>query len=235
MNNNPPLSLAVKKCDSLMRNLIDLADPGWPIVQDWLAGATKPVDVLPANRPQADQTLLNLQVTTRSPMGAVVHNSSGILFDDGWRRVLGSGHPRLSRSLVSWNALLLARSSHRFPGALLITDDVIGGFFALNGDAFSSSPGQVQYFAPDTLNWEDTGKSYSEFLIWACLGDFELFYENARWPGWQSETTNLSGDKVISIYPFLFAEGPSIAERSRKAVAIEELWEMQMGTQLENP
>jgi len=37
-------------------------------------------------------------------------------------------------------------------GLLLVADDVLGGFYALNGGAFGSeSLGKIFYFAPDNL------------------------------------------------------------------------------------
>ena len=36
-------------------------------------------------------------------MGAVIFETGGILIDEGWLRILGSGHPRLPRSLPDWN------------------------------------------------------------------------------------------------------------------------------------
>ncbi len=70
--------------------LIDLQDPGWPLVQEWIAKASNPVEVLPADRARAEATLVELQVTTRSPMGAIALETGGLLVDSGWLRILGS-------------------------------------------------------------------------------------------------------------------------------------------------
>lgn len=211
-----------------LAELINTADPGWPGVTEWLSRASVPVEVIPAIPQQADQVLLAAQVTTRSPMGAIIYNTGGLLIDDGWLRVLGSGHDRQPRDLSSWNAMPSPVKDQRLPGACLFADDVVGGFFALNGNAFDAQPGHVQYFAPDTLDWEDLEMTYSQFLIWACSDRLAKFYESFRWQGWQEEVRAISGDKGFSIYPFLWAEGPSVAERSRRAVPIEELWGLQM-------
>ena len=40
----------------------------------------------------------------RSPLGAVVYETGGILVDGGWLRILGSGNARLTRTLPGWNA-----------------------------------------------------------------------------------------------------------------------------------
>ncbi len=70
--------------------------------------------------------------------------------------------------------------------------------------------------------------SFSQFLVWAVSENLRSFYGGSRWQGWQEEVRDISGGKSLSIYPFLWAEGPPVAERSKKAVPIEELWGMQM-------
>ena len=72
-----------------------------------------------------------------SPLGAVVFYTGGILIDNGWIRILGSGHPRLNRSLPQWNFSCGLPKSEAPPPWLLVADDVLGGFFALNGGRFS--------------------------------------------------------------------------------------------------
>jgi hypothetical protein len=68
---------------------------------------------------------------------------------------------------------------------------------------------------------------YSDFLWWALTGDLESYYATSRWPGWQSEVAELNGGQAIMVYPFLWAEGATINERSRKPVPIEELVALQ--------
>src|SRR4051812_31746432 len=115
---------------SVMRSvneLINLDDPGFPLVRGWVEAAVRPVEILPPSVARVD-ALVETQVTTRSPMGAVVYETGGILVDGGWLRILGSGHPRLGRTLPAWN---LGRGA----GFYLVADDAIGGFFAINGGA----------------------------------------------------------------------------------------------------
>ncbi|HEY2513750.1 MAG TPA: DUF2625 family protein [Polyangiaceae bacterium] len=85
-----------------MRALTDLLspDPAWPLVLEWQRDARNRLEVLPVDRRRAEATLVALGVTTRSPMGAVVWESGGILVDGGWVRVLGSGCARLDGDLA---------------------------------------------------------------------------------------------------------------------------------------
>src|SRR5688500_3330482 len=127
--------------------LINKQEPGWELVTEWMKQATNKVEVLPKDSKRAEQALYETQVTTRSPMGAIVYESGGILVDEGWIRILGSGSARLNRSLIGWN---IGRSMSQIgeqPSFLLIADDAIGGFFAINGGAFGAEDlGKIFYF-----------------------------------------------------------------------------------------
>lgn len=204
-----------------LTELVNTTDPGWPLVQEWLAKAGNPVEVLPiVSRVQAEQALLATQVTTRSPMGAVVYESGGLLIDHGWIRVLGSGHPRLNRSLPAWN-------QGKSAGFLLIADDVLGGFFALNGGALGPDAGQVYYFAPDRLAWESLELSYSDFLNFCFNGDLNKFYEGQRWKSWATDVALLDGNQGFCFAPFLWLQHDNIGKLSRKAVPLHELWTLE--------
>lgn len=212
-----------------LEELLSPSEPAWPLVQDWIRSATRRVEALPA-ADTSSESLVSTQVTTRSPLGAVVYHSGGILVDEGWLRILGSGHSRLPRPLPAWNAACGVVAPDTPPPALLVADDVLGGFFALNSGRFAPAGHNVWYFAPDTLEWEDLGIGYSEFLVWAFSGDLTSFYAPFRWPGWQQEVDHLPGDLALSFYPFLSAAGPPIGERSRRPVPVDELFRLHVGT-----
>jgi hypothetical protein len=205
-----------------IEQLVETKEPGMAQVREWISGAKNTVELLAADPIAGRRALLALQVTSRSPMGSIALESGGILIDDGWVRVIGSGHSRLPRALDTWNRL--EQPAHRLPGGLLVGDDVLGGFFALNGGGILGPAGHVFYFAPGSLRWEDVAASYSEWL-WSLLrGDLERFYGDSRWSSWRSDVRQVPGDRAFSIYPFLFTKGPPVAERSRRPVPLEELW-----------
>jgi hypothetical protein len=208
-----------------LQELIDAKEPAWPLVQEWVAEAAIDVEVLLADRAAAKTALHATQVTTRSPMGAIVYQTAGLLIDSGWLRVLGAGaHSRFQRSLPGWN-------QGRSNGYLLVADDAVGGYFALNGGALGKDSGKVYYYAPDSLKWEPCDFGYSDFLVWAMSGDLSEFSDSLRWKGWQSEVKQLTADQAINFYPFLFAEGPPLKERSRRAVPVAEQYELQLDLQ----
>lgn len=197
-----------------LSDLINTTDPAFPLVQDWIANAAVSCEVL-APSPSRDDILLGLQVTTRSPMGAIAHETGGLLIDHGWLRVLGSGHPRLPRNLVDWN-------QGRADGYLLVADDAVGGFFALNGGALGQDAGAMYYWAPDGMAWEALDLGYSDFLQAMLGGRLQDFYASLRWDGWQDEVQRLTPDQCLSFYPFLWTKEGSVAASSRRAVNVDE-------------
>ena len=110
------------------------------------------------------------------------------------------------------------------PGYLLVADDVLGGFFALNGGSLGPQQGSVFYFAPEKLEWECCDLSYSQFLFWCLQGEVKKYYELFRWPGWEEEVSTVHGDQAISIYPPLWTKGRPLHERHHSVVSISEVF-----------
>lgn len=211
------------------RGLADLLsdEPAWPVVESWIANATNFVEMLPARAPEREVALCDLQVTTRSAMGAVVYETGGLLVDFGWLRVLGSGHPKLPRSVPSWNRTCLPDTPIGLPW-LIVADDVLGGTFAVDSGQLSGRDGLVHYFAPDALDWECLNMSYADLLFWALQGDVSQFYEEQRWPGWEQDVQLLAGDQAMAFRPHLWMSGPPVALRSRRSVLMSEWFSFQL-------
>jgi hypothetical protein len=197
-----------------LEELLDHRDPALPLIEAWASQASLPVELLPPSADR-DAVLLELQVTTRSPLGAMAHGSGGILVDGGWLRLLGSGHPRLGRNLAVWNR-------ERSDGFLLVADDAVGGFFAINGGALGEDLGVIHYLAPDTPAWESLGMGHTAFMQWAFSDGLRAFYRDLRWEGWEAEVAALDGDSCFSFYPFLFAEQGSTQTSSRRPAPVAE-------------
>lgn len=206
-----------------VEELINKTDPGWILVQQWIDSAKNKVEVLPCDTTKAKDALYKTQVTTRSPMGAIIYSTGGLLIDDGWIRILGSGNSKLSRTLPDWNKGKSFKEFGERPSFLLVADDAVGGFFAINGGQFGEDAGKMYYLAPDNLEWEALDMTYTDFLIFCFSGNVAKFYENLRWSNWKDEVSKLGGDKVYNFYPFLWTkEGKDINKNSRKTVPVEE-------------
>lgn len=203
--------------------LINKTEPGWTLVQDWISKAKNKVEVLPVDTAKAKDALFKTQVTTRSPMGAIIYLSGGLLVDGGWIRILGSGHNRLNRTLPDWNKGKSFKEFGEAPAYLLVADDAAGGFFAVNGGGLGSDAGKVYYLSPDNLEWEPLELSYAEFLNFCFNGDLADFYKELRWADWKEDVEKLDGNKAYNFFPYLRTkEGKDINKVSRRPISVEE-------------
>ena len=202
-------------------------DPAWPELVKAAGAAPNGVVVLPiASDAQRRACLEAVQVSTRSTLGAIAHESGGMLVDHGFVRLLGSGCERQPRQLAGWNAVV----GVSLDDFIIVADDVMGGVFAIDGATgkLGKKPGRVHYFAPDSLEWEDTELGFTDFVTWTFEGDLETFYEHTRWPGWEQEIAQLPGDRSLRVEPPLWMEGDvPIAKRDRRSMAAKELWLLQ--------
>ena len=208
-----------------MRSYSELlvADPAWPALEA-AARQSGRVTILPCDAAAARMCIEQLQVTTRSSLGALAHETGGLLIDSGWLRLFGSGHTRMRRTLGGWNKAL------GIPVAdfLVVGDDIVGGAFAINGGALGPALGNVFYFAPDALAWEDMELGHGALLEWAFEGNVEQFYAHLRWPGWQEDVAVLGGDQALCLYPPPWCkEGQDVSKVARGMVSAHELWGIQ--------
>jgi hypothetical protein len=197
---------------------------GWTIVKEWVSSAKNKVEVLKADQGKGAEALHNIQITTRSPMGAIIYFTGGILVDNGWVRILGSGsNAKLTRSLPEWNKGKSFNNYGEKPPFLLVADDAVGGYFAINGGALGADTGMVYYLSPDNLNWESMHFGYSDFINFCFSGDINTFYADMRWKNWKQDLAKLSGNQVYNFYPYPWtAEGKDINKSSRGIVPTEE-------------
>ncbi|MDD1063216.1 DUF2625 domain-containing protein [Streptomyces cocklensis] len=213
--------------------LTEVDDPAWPQLQGELTASSVPAQVLRTDGDEGRRCLLQMQVTARSTLGALVLNTGGLLVDDGWVRVFGGGSA-VGGSLPSMgqvNGFPAAFDPAWHPAAgLVVGHDVVGGVFTLNGHDPAAvgrpgAPGQMTYFAPDTLAWEALEMGHSAWVSWLLSGRLETFYDGLRWPGWREEAAALVPSQGITVYPFLWSKEAhaDLAATSRRAVPMREV------------
>ena len=188
---------------------------GWSRLEGWVEAAKNPAQLL-LECLHGPEALTALQITTRSPMGALAYNSGGLVVDGGWLRFLGGGHPELRRRLDTWTSTL--EWGGPTPSLIAVADDVLGGVFALDGGAFAGTRGEAFYLAPDTLEWESCEMGYSDLVQWALTGDLEQFYDGFRWTGWQEDVRRFGPDQSLSIHPPLWTRGETLDQRGRRSI-----------------
>lgn len=195
-----------------------VAEPAWSKIEMLIEGARSVVQVLDADESRRDVALEAIQVTTGSFLGAVVGHCGALLVDHSWLRVLGAGADGIPG----------VHEANRLTGVppplLVVAWDVLGGRFAVNGGGLAGEPGEVFFWAPDTLDWMGLGFGYGAFIAWALSDQLPTFYSSLRWPGWEAEVSAILADQGLSVFPPPFtAEGRDLSRASRRAIPMAEL------------
>lgn len=81
----------------------------------------------------------------------------------------------------------------------LIAYDILGGLFAISIEKLNS----IEYFAPDTLEWEDLEIDYKEFLYWVTTNQLDTFYQELIVPDLLTLDLSLEKNEVVLTYPFI--------------------------------
>ena len=104
----------------------------------------------------------------------------------------------------------------------LIAYDILGGLFAINIEKLNS----IEYFTPDTLEWEDLEVDYQEFLYWVTTNRLDTFYQELIVPDLLTLDLSLEKNEVVLIYPFIWSMEYTPSGALRKIVSFKELLEM---------
>ena len=104
----------------------------------------------------------------------------------------------------------------------LIAYDILGGLFAINIEKLNS----IEYFAPDTLEWEDLEIDYKEFLYWVTTNQLDIFYQELIVPNLLTLDLSLEKNEVVLTYPFIWSMEYTPSGAVRKIVPFKELLEM---------
>ncbi len=195
-------------------------EPAITLIRQWIESSENDCEILTPSDSR-DDVLLEVQVTTRSTMGGIAYETGGILLDHGWLRFLGSGHPKLKRTLPAWNR-------GRSEGLYLVADDAVGGFFAINGGALGEDTQNLYYWPPDRLEWEPMRMGFTDFFRWSLTSRVAEFYRDVRWATWKEDSSILSGDQCFGFYPFLWTTEGAIARSDRRPIPSAEAFDLKL-------
>ena len=203
--------------------LLDVPQPAWDLLAPVVDSSPVTIEVLPVEPDRAADTLLALQVTVGSVLGALAHRCGGLLVDHGWVRLLGGGSDRMP-SLAEANGLSGVTPGTVQPDVLVVGHDVLGGQFAVDGGGLGIRAGEACYWAPDSLTWAGLDLGHGELVQAFLQGATTEFYASSRWPGWEDEVSDVDVDQGLSLWPPPFSvEGQDLATVSRRAVDLAEL------------
>lgn len=218
------ISFGYSQKKKTVKELTFAAQSSWPVVYTWSIQAKNNVEILPKSKKAADSALYNLQMTTQSTLGSIIYESAGILVGDGWVRLLGSGDGDMTRGIADWNKGKTFKEYGDQPKILLIADDIVGGFFAINGGVLGEDLGNVYYLAPDTLFWEPLGVGYSDFVHWVFNADLADFYVDLGYTDLVANQSEVSADKAYFFEPSLFEKHDGIGSLKKSVIDVDEVW-----------
>ncbi|MCM1089344.1 MAG: DUF2625 domain-containing protein [Butyrivibrio sp.] len=174
------------------------------ILED-IHSSPKAIRVLPSDNAVKERIAEQYEINPESLLGLLLGNAGGIIIDN-WLRLYGAGE----MDFVSRNSL--------FPfDDLVVAEDILGGLFVYLRN------GNIGYFAPDCLEFEDMEIHFNQFLYWCIHGDTDTFYADYRWEGWQEDCLKLNCDDGVAFYPFLWAQAENIESRTRRIVPMKEI------------
>ena len=201
--------------------LLDRDEPALPLLQEWIddpAGNGGNL-ILPAETVAGD-TLVRLQVTTRSLLGTLAYETGGISIADGLIRLLGSG---AERSIIQSAAIAGCPLDGSYPDIIIVGDDVFGGLFALNGGRFGAeSQGQVFHLAADDTVWVPLGMGHSDFIHWCLTGDLSALYAPFAYLDVFAKRPLPAFEATLSFYPFLWTKEAKDRQPSVRVISADE-------------
>ena len=189
------------------------------LLKEWLESAEVNYELLP---PSDDNrtTLYKVQASTSSILGALAYETGGLIIDNNWLKILGSGHKKLPRTLTDLNL--------RDYGYILFADDAVGGFYAINQGGLGKDIGNVYFLAPDFTEWDPLEIELDVFLQIVLSKDIEEFYEGLRWKSWQEDIPELKANECFGFFPFLWTEQGDIESSKRKPLLVKEAFNLKV-------
>lgn len=162
---------------------------------EMLLNGANHVEMIPVDAPCAAINAEYYQADSSTNFGLLINESGGVVVN-GVVRLLGSNRAPEYRDICLFNV------KFGEAGVVLLGDDIFGGIFAVNTGLFPEKLGSVMYFAPDTLDWEDTELQMSGFFAWLKDGDMQGFYGQFSAEEYEKlRAMNVGFNEVLHIYP----------------------------------
>lgn len=162
---------------------------------DLILNGKNRVEIIPPDKPCAAINAEYYQEDDSTAFGLLITQSGGICAD-GVVRLLGSNRASEYRDINMFNIKFGSR------GYIIFGDDIFGGIFALNIGLIPDCIGNVIYFAPDTLEFEDLGIKPSGLFEFLRNGDIHSFYGQFSSEEYEElRALNVGFNKVLHILP----------------------------------
>ena len=164
-------------------------------LSDLLLNGKNRVEIIHPDEPCTAINAEYYQADGSSAFGALITQSGGVIAD-GVVRLLGSNRDPNFRDISMFNIKFGSC------GFIIFGDDIFGGIFALNIGLLPDCIGNVIYFAPDTLEFEDLEIKPSGLFEFLRNGDIHSFYGQFSTEEYDElRAMNVGFNKVLHILP----------------------------------
>lgn len=164
-------------------------------LSEMLLNGENHVEIIPVDASCAQINSEYYQADSSTNFGLLITQSGGVVVN-GVVRLLGSNRSDEYRDINMFNIKFGSE------GVIILGDDIFGGVFALNTGILPECVGKIIYFAPDTLEWEDTELQLSGLFAWLKDGDMAGFYGQFSAEEYEKlRAMNVKFNEVLHIMP----------------------------------
>lgn len=169
----------------------------------------------------AQDVLSRMGINGDSTLGQVISNAKEI-YVNRYLRLCGSANIEKMNALVK----------KYYPGdKVVVATDVWGGIFAIGNGDFEGHPAGIWYYAPDSLDWEETELNYTEFIDFAAGDTVEHYYESWLWQDCKKYFAGKLGgliggvnsDQAVLVYPFVWSKEFNAESAKKETVPFEDI------------
>lgn len=138
----------------------------------------------------------SLCLTSQSILGVMLAKYSMVTAIENRIRFFG-GDGRIRSSLEEINGVSKDGKETKFPGLLVIADDVCGGIFALNhGFVKNAAEGSVLFLPYQALSFEDLKIGHADFVHWCMTCSVSDWMKN----GWKTSEKDFKNNRETDAY-----------------------------------
>ena len=185
---------------------------------DLLLNGKNNVEILPPDPERVKENAEFFQANDQSAFGMLLHHSGGVTVN-GVARLLGSTNDPDLRDIKAFNEQFGGN------GFVILGDDIFGGIFALNLGMFPECVGNMIYFAPDTLEFEDMEIKLSQFFEFLRNSDLSEFYGQFSPEEYDAlRAMNVEFNKTLHILPPQWSAEFNTEKHDVRAIDVNEYY-----------
>lgn len=189
-------------------------------LKDLLSDGKNHVKIIPPDPKCVKTNSEFYQADDQTTFGMLINHSGGVI-SNGVVRLLGSTGNSEYRDIKAFNGQFGGN------GFVILGDDIFGGIFALNLGLLPECPGNIIYFAPDILEFEDLGIKLSQLFEFLRNGDIGEFYGQFSAEEYKNlSAMNVKFNEVLHIMPPQWSAEFKTEEHDVRAISVYEHYKL---------